>query len=399
MNPNDETIYQAPKKQDGYENEEMIEEVVNETDDKNTSPKSEKSNGWAKMTIGGVTGVFMGAAGMYVGKPFLDDAAFGEGNTLADWLEDHGIDAPDWLRPGVKPVQPIAGGAKPEGGNPDGEPMPQDGHATKVPPTGAATHTGEGFAHTTQVHEDITIPPIGGPLQVAHVDQSLSFADAFAQARAEVGPGGVFHWHGGVFNTYTEAEWDSMSASDKSDFAQHVAPEVHHRPESDLAQNYGPQQDPEQASPLEDGDDTIVDPDPEEDALIYDVNIGVDEEPEYDVHFLGVQHIENEDGSQMNIGYATIDSGNVALVDLDGDEVFDVRVSDDNKNGEIERNEVTDISDANITIDDFSDYAIAQGNSEDGSYDPNQPLMPQDDLAQGTPDYVNDADVSDGFMA
>lgn len=57
-------------------------------------------------------------------------------------------------------------------------------------------------------------------LQVAEVDQSLSFGEAFAAARAEVGPGGVFEWHGGVYGTYTADEWNSMSTAEHNQFAQ-----------------------------------------------------------------------------------------------------------------------------------------------------------------------------------
>ena len=39
------------------------------------------------------------------------------------------------------------------------------------------------------------------------VKDSMSFGDAFAAARSEVGPGGVFHWRGNVYNTYYEKEW------------------------------------------------------------------------------------------------------------------------------------------------------------------------------------------------
>jgi len=63
-------------------------------------------------------------------------------------------------------------------------------------------------------------------LKVADVDQGMSFGQAFAAARAEVGPGGVFHWHGGIYNTYTEAEWNAMTVEQKNDFAQQVKPEI-----------------------------------------------------------------------------------------------------------------------------------------------------------------------------
>lgn len=63
-------------------------------------------------------------------------------------------------------------------------------------------------------------------LKVAHVSDDMTFAEAFAAARAEVGPGGVFHWHGGIFNTYYAEEWNAMSDADKHEFAQQIQPEI-----------------------------------------------------------------------------------------------------------------------------------------------------------------------------
>ncbi len=55
-------------------------------------------------------------------------------------------------------------------------------------------------------------------LMVAEVDQSMSFNEAFAAAREEVGPGGAFVWHGNVYATYHEDEWNSMSPSERNEF-------------------------------------------------------------------------------------------------------------------------------------------------------------------------------------
>lgn len=57
---------------------------------------------------------------------------------------------------------------------------------------------------------------------VSNVNDSMSFDDAFAVARQEVGPGGVFKWHGNYYNTYYENEWNSMDDADKELFAQSV---------------------------------------------------------------------------------------------------------------------------------------------------------------------------------
>jgi len=63
-------------------------------------------------------------------------------------------------------------------------------------------------------------------LKVAEVSSNQSFGDAFASAREQVGPGGVFHWRGGIYSTYTKEEWDGMSSDEKNLFAESVKPEI-----------------------------------------------------------------------------------------------------------------------------------------------------------------------------
>lgn len=62
-------------------------------------------------------------------------------------------------------------------------------------------------------------------LPIAKLHNELSFGEAFAQARAEVGPGGVFIWHGGIYNTFTVEEWNAMTREQKINFAHQVNPE------------------------------------------------------------------------------------------------------------------------------------------------------------------------------
>ena len=64
------------------------------------------------------------------------------------------------------------------------------------------------------------------PLMEASVGGSQSFREAFQAARAELGPGGVFRWHGNIYNTYTVEEWNAMSKEEKDLFAQRVKPEI-----------------------------------------------------------------------------------------------------------------------------------------------------------------------------
>ena len=89
-----------------------------------------------------------------------------------------------------------------------------------------AMYAAKAHANETSDVEIVDENATEGTVPEAHVSDSQSFSEAFDAARAEVGPGGVFHWHGGIYNTYTAAEWEAMSDSEKDAFAQRVAPEV-----------------------------------------------------------------------------------------------------------------------------------------------------------------------------
>lgn len=50
------------------------------------------------------------------------------------------------------------------------------------------------------------------------ISNEMSFGDAFATAREDVGPGGFFEWKGNTYNTYYKEEWDALSDEQKNDF-------------------------------------------------------------------------------------------------------------------------------------------------------------------------------------
>ncbi len=76
----------------------------------------------------------------------------------------------------------------------------------------------EGMGDTAEIPEPETLDEI----EIAtSPDDSMCFNDAFAAARAEVGPNGVFEWRGGVYGTYYAEEWDNFSDEYKEEFASH----------------------------------------------------------------------------------------------------------------------------------------------------------------------------------
>ena len=147
MNPNEETKYMNPETEDQEVVEENVENVENA-----------KGETWKAVTIGGVTGILMGAGGLYAMN------AFAEGTS----------------------------------GNSSGKPLPTGSVRTN-------NETG---------------------MKVAQVTDEMSFGEAFATARQAVGGGGVFHWRGNVYNTFTKEEWNAMTPAERNEFARAAQPEI-----------------------------------------------------------------------------------------------------------------------------------------------------------------------------
>lgn len=233
--------------------------------------------------------------------------------------------------------------------------------------------------------QDVIIATDEG-LRVAQVDDDKSFAEAFADARAQVGPGGVFEWHGKVYGTFYKNEWDQMSAADRAEwqakvdyedvrdeseaqlYAQHQEPHhVHHS--SSAVHPETQEQQPEDNLPV---DQEPVTPSDEQ---------KVDETPiDGEIRVVGVEHVVNN-GHEMNVALLQHSSGDTALlVDVDDNGQFDVLLHDDNHDGQISEEEVYDVSNANVSVADLQQAAAEENGM---GYTSN------DDM----PDYTNDADT------
>lgn len=157
-----------------------------------------------------------------------------------------------------------------------------------------------------------------GGVAIAHVDDSLSFNEAFAQAREQVGPGGIFQYHGATYGTYTENEWNELSNDQKAQFYTEAQ---------------------------------------------FDDNIK-SVEPDIDVHVTSVGTHMMADGSIANIATVQIDGVNTIMVDGDGDGVIDGAIVDLNGDGVIQENELVDMSDTGLTMDDISAQMLADNNMD-----------------------------------
>ena len=183
-----------------------------------------------------------------------------------------------------------------------------------------------------------------GTVPEAHVSDSQSFSEAFDAARAEVGPGGVFHWHGGIYNTYTADEWNAMSDAEKDAFAERVSPEV-------------------EASAVS----TPTDTQPE--VIVHHV---------HHVHHVAADEatpVSQEEGDVRIVGTTEVDGHLAVGYDTDGDGQADVAIIDVDDSGNPTDADVVVTADGDVaTIGD-----IVNGNQPDVAMVSEADPAPQDD--------------------
>lgn len=139
-------------------------------------------------------------------------------------------------------------------------------------------------------------------IRYGQVDDDMSFSEAFATARAQVGAPGVFVWHGNTYGTYYAEEWNAMSADERGQFLADV----------NVSDEY---------------------------------NHPVPVEPEIKVY--DITYTLNAEGNLSGVANISIDDTSVTLLDVNGDQIMDLAVI----HGEDEIPVALD--DQNITLDDI----------------------------------------------
>ena len=173
------------------------------------------------------------------------------------------------------------------------------------------------------------------PLHEASVEGCKSFRDAFQAARAELGPGGIFRWHGNIYNTYTVEEWNAMSTEEKNHFAQRVKPEIS---PADI--------DTKQMTEASTTDDDVrVAPNQKEidleDKARATATVGNTDDD--DVRIIGYGDVNLADGRSVTVEELEISGQRVAIIDVDKDGVGDFAMSDLNHNNRADEGEVIDL--------------------------------------------------------
>lgn len=83
--------------------------------------------------------------------------------------------------------------------------------------TATADDTSTSFSLPAELPADIDV--------AGKVSDEMSFDQAFEAARAEVGLGGVFGWHGRWYNTFEKEEWSSLSLEQRQEYTEMITGE------------------------------------------------------------------------------------------------------------------------------------------------------------------------------
>ena len=212
----------------------------------------------------------------------------------------------------------------------------------------------------------------------------LGFAEAFDAARELVGLGGVFTWHGQLYNTFTEAEWNALSDSEKDAFVDAVSAETNHEPHSVIVPT-DPTPDP----------DPFPDPDPTP-AHVIELDVVLNEGDFPSGEHIAIGQVEGHQAFIVDVDPHLNDGGDIAIIDLNNDsspdanEVFNAHTGehlDESTGSQI----IAALQEVVTSTSDHVSVPTVDTHTVD-VHDVAQHI-PETDIAPDMPDYINDADV------
>ena len=314
-----------------YEREDTVRPA--EESGEGITPKK-KNNSWVNVTLGGVSGILLGAGAM-----------FGAQQVAA------------------QPSEPVT-----------------DGDGKENPPV----VDDEPPYSTTVTNEEDSQPETSTEKAL----DDMSFSEAFATARAEMGPGHAFTWHGNIYSTYTAEEWKHLTPETQQgqvDQAHGNDPtfvyidkvEIHHHGETVATGYEGHGGNPEGA-PLSN---------PAGEADGSDDGVSVVGSTEYDGHYVALVDT-NSDGEE-----------DIAIIDMDDDmAISDPDIVIDTEGNMATVGQLTGSDDINNystsydeSVDDAADDATDDSSADDDMYLATlDDTSAADDMAMDAPDYITD---------
>ena len=226
-----------------------------------------------------------------------------------------------------------------------------------------------------QEQQDVVETSLYAP--IAHVSDNMTFAQAFAEARRQVGPGGVFEWRGNVYGTYYAEEWQNMSAAERAEYHSHIDYQAAHDEHMAYFGNEGRTNPNPQPNP----DDNKTKSDEEK----------IDVDPDEPVKVLTIQQVDCEYGKDGKaiIAEVTIDGQEAVLMDLNNDGHFDALLVDLDNDGLLSEYEIIDVRDWNVELADLAE----KYNGEINVVINEQPTTGMDSVVVNNADYNNEEDV------
>ena len=230
----------------------------------------------------------------------------------------------------------------------------------------------------------------------------LGFAEAFDAARELVGLGGVFTWHGQLYNTYTEAEWNALSDSEKDAFVDAVTAETNHEPHRVIVPtDSNLDLDSTLDADLTSDSDSTLDADltPDSDptpAHVIELDVVLDEGDFPSGEHIAIGQVEGHQAFVIDVDPHLNDGGDIAIIDLNNDsspdanEVFNVHTGehlDESTGSQI----IAAIQEVVTSTSDHVSVPTVDTHTVD-VHDVAQHI-PETDIAPDMPDYINDADV------
>ena len=191
-----------------------------------------------------------------------------------------------------------------------------------------------------------------GNVKVAEVSDDMSFDEAFASARKQVGAGGVFEWRGKLYGTYYKNEWDNMSQADKDQYAANVfgtpQAKVHQtntqdQPQQDVAEENVAEQNTnvQKVSQQTDNPQDMAEADSGEGGR-YNIQ-----------QVYGATIVTDDNGNPMTVVGAKVNGHNAILCDIDQDDKIDAMVIDANDDDQVTEDEIIPVPQGAVLVSEL----------------------------------------------
>lgn len=211
--------------------------------------------------------------------------------------------------------------------------------------------SGDNDNQSTQADAAHTAVPAGN-VKVAEVSDDMSFDEAFASARKQVGAGGVFEWRGKLYGTYYKNEWDTMSQADKDQYAANVfgtpQAKVHNensqeQPQKDMAEDTDAEQNTnvQQVSHQTNNQQDMAE-------------AGSGEGGRYNIQQVyGATIVTDDDGNPMTMVGAKVNGHNAILCDINQDDKIDAMAIDANDDDQITEDEIIPVPQGSVLVSEL----------------------------------------------